>query len=176
MTSRRASVLACVPAVVAAVSARADYEAEERLSLRTQALMWPAYLAGAVLIVRNLAASERRRPSSWAGAAIAASGAGALVAGSSRFASFAQLAGREQGALVTGGIYRHTRHPQYVGNVLLCAGSALARRSKSGAALSATAAAAYAYFVPAEERHLERVFGDSYVAYRKATPRWLGAG
>ncbi len=97
-----------------------------------------------------------------------------LGAGAARFPSVAQLAGRDPGELITGGVYRHSRHPQYVGNVLLAAGAAVAARSVAGCALAAAAAAAYAYYVPAEESHLQRTFGDEYERYRAATPRWIG--
>lgn len=160
----------------ATVSARHDYEVGDRLSSRTQALMWPAYAAGAAVIAGNLRiASITRTAFSRPGRVVVAAGAAVFIAASSRFGSFRQLAGRETGELVTGGIYRYTRHPQYVANILLAAGSAIAARSLAGGIYAASVAAAYAAYVPAEEAHLERVFGSRYADYRRDTPRWLGA-
>ena len=42
------------------------------------------------------------------------------------------------------------------------------------AALVGGLAVVYASWVPAEEAHLARHFGQPYVRYRDATPRWVG--
>lgn len=101
-------------------------------------------------------------------------GAALFAAGARRFNSFEALAGRDTTGLITNGAYGYSRHPQYVGSVLVCAGAAVAARSLAAASVAAAAAAAYAAYVPAEEAHLERMFGDEYLRYRARTGKWIG--
>lgn len=156
-------------------SARHDYLKRDRLSLRTQLLMWPAYLLGALVILTNTrdAGVSGSRRSILLGGSLGITGLLLFVAGVRPFSSFAELAGRETGGLITGGVYRYSRNPQYVENLLMSAGASIAARSKSAAAVTAVAAVSYATYVPAEECHMERVFGDEYRRYRSRTARWI---
>ena len=165
-----------VSTALATASAKRDYEEQDRLSARTQVLMWPAYLLGAAVIVSTASEAKNAgtRASKIAGAGLAAAGLGLLVAGARPFQSLSQLAGRESGELITSGIYGYSRNPQYVGNVLLATGAAVAARSVPASLLALGTAAAYASYVPAEEAHLERAFGDDYANYKQKTSRWLG--
>ncbi|MDQ3956186.1 MAG: isoprenylcysteine carboxylmethyltransferase family protein [Actinomycetota bacterium] len=166
-----------VTAATAAASARRDYLEQDRLSWRTQALMWPAYLlGGAVVITSAIRARATGTPNSRSvGVMLSAAGLTLFAAGARPFASFAQLAGRETGDLITDGAYRYSRNPQYAGNVLLSAGTAVAARSVPGAVFTLAVAAAYRAYVVAEEAHLERAFGSEYRRYRDRTPRWFGS-
>ena len=76
--------------------------------------------------------------------------------------------------LVTSGLYRYVRNPQYVGVVLVVVGEALL----SGAAVlfgyAAFLAVGYHLVVRYyEEPTLSRRFGEAYARYREAAPRWL---
>lgn len=78
-------------------------------------------------------------------------------------------------ALVTGGVYRLTRNPMYLGMVLILAGLALAL----GSATPWTAPLVFALwiercFIRAEERAMEALFGESYREYRSGVRRWIG--
>ena len=159
---------------VAAVCARRDYEHGDRLSRRTQAVMWPAYaLAGAVIMCNLLdAARVGTRGSRLAGGVAMIAGLGALTAGTQPFRSLSQLAGRETGDLITDGVYRYSRNPQYLGNVLLAAGAAIASRSPLGGLFAGAGAMAYGWYLPGEEAHLQRTFGADYSEYRHRVPRW----
>ncbi len=76
--------------------------------------------------------------------------------------------------LVTGGPYRLTRNPMYVGLTFAYAGLALLVDSAWPLLLLPAVLALLARFVVRrEERHLERVFGDAYRAYRGRVRRWL---
>jgi protein-S-isoprenylcysteine O-methyltransferase Ste14 len=66
------------------------------------------------------------------------------------------------------------RNPQYLGYVIALAGAAVARRSPTALACAGAVAAAYAAWIPAEERHLTRQFGQPYVDYVHRTHRWWG--
>lgn len=114
-----------------------------------------------------------RHPARLAGAALAVAGAAVAAGGASRFGSMDQLSGVEPGALVTGGVYRHTTNPQYLGLIAALAGIGLAARSGLAGAITAIAWAAFNQWIPHEERHLTRVFGDDYRAYVARTHCWL---
>lgn len=144
------------------------------------AAIWTAYAAHAALLG---AAARRRaiplplrhtiaRPTS---VLLVGAGAAMVVAGGRRFASPAQLTGTAAGPLVTRGIYRWSRNPQYVGCELIALGVALAGRSGAALVLAFGAAGVFAYWVGVEERALERRYGDAYRNYRARTPRWVGA-
>ena len=77
-------------------------------------------------------------------------------------------------ALVTGGLYRYTRNPMYLGMVLLLVGVATALGSL-GAWLPIPVFVwiIQAWFIVGEERFLEQTFGESYVAYKRCVRRWL---
>lgn len=77
-------------------------------------------------------------------------------------------------ALITGGIYRFSRNPIYLGDLLIFVGMSLAW----GAVLSLLLAPVFvrvitARFVVGEEARLEAAFGDDYRAYRRSVRRWL---
>ncbi|MGH6815649.1 MAG: methyltransferase family protein [Hyphomicrobiaceae bacterium] len=76
--------------------------------------------------------------------------------------------------LVIGGPYRLTRHPIYLGLVLILLGLG---ETMFNAWFLATAAAfvvlMYRVAIMPEEHHMEARFGDAYRSYRACTPRWL---
>lgn len=158
---------------------RRDWSRDGRLGPLTAVLIYPAYLlhlaALAVAAWTGLwALPAPTGPALAVGAILAATGAVLLVAGLVRFASVGQVSGTTRGQLVTGGIYRYSRNPQYVGWGLVVTGLAVA--SRSGAALTAAAAywALMAGYLPLEEGVLAAQFGDAYRDYRRRTHRWFG--
>ena len=75
--------------------------------------------------------------------------------------------------LVTGGPYRHTRNPLYLGGFLLTLGlSVLTGSWWVGLGCLAYWRAVYGPLISAEEEFLRRRFGDAYAAYCRAVPRW----
>ena len=102
--------------------------------------------------------------------------AGTLLAlpGVAPFRSVRHLYGVERGELITTGIYRYSRNPQYVGIGLVLVGAAVAARSP----LAMLVVAAYSLGVRAwlviEERHLSAAFGAAYDRYRRQAPRFFG--
>ncbi len=121
-----------------------DLETSGRLRASTGAMMWAAYGGGVAL----------------------------CVAGMQRFVGVRTVAAAEQQPLVTGGVYRWSRNPQYVGYVLALGGLATARRSLPALALTGAVAAVYALWVPLEEHQLRTVLGQPYVDYASRTARW----
>jgi protein-S-isoprenylcysteine O-methyltransferase Ste14 len=156
----------------------AEYWEIETLTPRTVALLYSAYAANGTVFARAV----RHRiwpiavpsgPARLAGGALAVAGAAAAIAGASRFGSAAQLSGVGPGSLVTSGLYRYTRNPQYLGLTGLLAGIALTARSGLAAAVAGSAWVAFHRWIRSEERHLSRIFGNQYRAYMGRTRRWL---
>ena len=76
--------------------------------------------------------------------------------------------------LVTGGIYKFTRNPMYLGMALAYA--ALAMLFDSIAALillPLVLATIQTQVIAREEAYLSRRFGDDYVAYKRGVRRWI---
>ena len=80
----------------------------------------------------------------------------------------------EPGVLVTGGLFRWSRNPMYLGFVLLLLGTAILL----GTATPLVAPALFAliadrWYIPFEERAMQTKFGAAYAAYMSTTRRWL---
>jgi protein-S-isoprenylcysteine O-methyltransferase Ste14 len=72
------------------------------------------------------------------------------------------------------GPYRFVRNPMYLGGLAMLAGFGLWRRSPAMFLFTAVGALAIHLFVVlVEEPGLERRFGESYLAYKRAVHRWL---
>ncbi len=78
--------------------------------------------------------------------------------------------------LVTDGIFAYSRNPMYLAMLLLLlAGVALRLGSLTPWLVLPVLAAALTWLqILPEERALEHNFGDTYLAYRRRTGRWLG--
>lgn len=75
--------------------------------------------------------------------------------------------------LVTSGLYRYSRNPQYVASILALVGLGVAAESMDVALLCALAIGVYVLLPFAEEPWLERAYGASYARYKQRTPRFL---
>ena len=76
--------------------------------------------------------------------------------------------------LVTGGSYRFTRNPMYLGMVLLLSGvAALLGTLSPWLVIPIFTAVIQTNFIRGEERFLEELFGDSYRAYKTRVRRWI---
>lgn len=116
----------------------------------------------------------------WALVAAALAAAGLGVAGGGVLAfrrartTVNPLRPAEASTLVTGGVYRHTRNPMYLGMLLLlCAWAAFlaspwALLGPAGFALFITR-----FQIVPEERVLEPMFGAAFAAYKARVRRWL---
>jgi protein-S-isoprenylcysteine O-methyltransferase Ste14 len=77
-------------------------------------------------------------------------------------------------AVVTGGPYRFTRNPMYVGFTLMYVGiSALANALLPILLLPAVQQLMRRGVIEREERYLERKFGDEYLRYKGRVRRWI---
>ena len=86
---------------------------------------------------------------------------------------FGRSADRADG-LLTGGIYRLSRNPIYLGWFIVLLGAGLENRSlfQSTSALVMLGVLHWAVVRP-EERSLRAIFGDEYLRYQQRVRRWL---
>jgi len=108
------------------------------------------------------------------GAIICASGAYLIFLGRKAYGDQRRVYGLKEDELITSGIYKRSRNPQYVGYGLMFFGAAIA----SGSLVSFFFVAVFAAMVHAgvtliEEPHLERIFGESYNKYRRQSGRYF---
>lgn len=109
---------------------------------------------------------------------LAAAGLGVAVAGLLSFKKAGTTANplkpETATALVTGGIYRFTRNPMYLGVLTMLLAWAVWLAAPA-ALLGAAAFWAYIgrFQIGPEERVLERLFGREYADYCARAPRWL---
>jgi protein-S-isoprenylcysteine O-methyltransferase Ste14 len=83
------------------------------------------------------------------------------------------VAAAERNTLVTGGIYRVSRNPIYVGMVASLAGVFLLAPNAVTLALLAIAALSISLQVRIEEEHLRAIHGAAFGTYCARTRRWL---
>lgn len=75
--------------------------------------------------------------------------------------------------MVTRGIYRYSRNPAFLGFDLLYLGTVLALPSVLMAAAALVTIALLHLQILQEEAYLPTAFGESYLAYKRATPRYF---
>lgn len=77
--------------------------------------------------------------------------------------------------LVTGGPYRISRNPMYVAGLFVWLGWAFFYGSPAVFVALLLLFTMFAFrVIPHEERQLEALFGDEYLAYKRSVRRWLG--
>jgi protein-S-isoprenylcysteine O-methyltransferase Ste14 len=76
--------------------------------------------------------------------------------------------------LVTKGVYRFSRHPIYVGMILVFGGTGIACVSWVFLLVTAAFIVLLHISVVSEERSCLRKYGDTYREYMNRTPRWIG--
>jgi len=112
----------------------------------------------------------------WSGLALVAAGVAANILASRRFVRSGTPVRPFEPAtsLVTGGVYRFTRNPMYLGMVMILAGLAITLGSATPWLIVFVFASFIDLrFIRIEERQLFRGFGPAYRQYCRATPRWI---
>lgn len=80
----------------------------------------------------------------------------------------------EPDVLVTGGPFRFTRNPMYLGFLIMLAGAAVASNTLIAVLpVALFFAAANWWYIPFEERAAEQAFGQHYRDYRDQVRRWV---
>ena len=76
--------------------------------------------------------------------------------------------------LITTGIYRYSRNPMQLSQVVIYLGVGIATASWVFLLLAVAYIVMPFLWVAAEERHCLKYYGDAYREYMNRTPRWLG--
>ena len=108
------------------------------------------------------------------GAFLTALGLIVIAAGFHEFRSVGRLTGTRQDELVDSGIYRFSRHPQYLGIILTLIGAGLAGDSAAAVLFALCLSAGLLVYLPFEERYAARAFGAQYESYRSRVPMLIG--
>jgi len=78
------------------------------------------------------------------------------------------------GKVVSSGIYRYSRHPMYVTEVLLLLGASIASASWFFLVFPIIVGVGAVYFIKLEEAQCIGHYGKAYREYMNSTPRWIG--
>ncbi|NOY89034.1 MAG: isoprenylcysteine carboxylmethyltransferase family protein [FCB group bacterium] len=110
-----------------------------------------------------------------AGLVLILAGIALLTVGMIEFRTLRRSCGQDTSKLITGGVYRWSRNPQFIGCLLYLIGVSLAGRSILAFALTVAASIViYWYTVRLAEPYLERLYGEEYRLYKKRASRWFG--
>lgn len=156
---------------------RRDYSAG-KVETRTAFMIWLWHGLNYALLV--LFATESVWALSLPGAAhgigigLLVAGLAVIAAGFYEFRSVQRLTGTRQDQLIDSGIYRFSRHPQYLGIILTLIGIALAGDSGAALLFALVLSATFIVYLPFEERYVAQAFGAEYERYRKRVPMLLG--
>jgi len=97
-----------------------------------------------------------------------------LAVGMIEFKTLRRSCAQDTSKLITSGIYRWSRNPQFIGCLLFFTGISLAGRSILAFILIFIASIViYWYTVRLAEPYLERLYGEEYGQYKKRTARWF---
>ena len=109
------------------------------------------------------------------GIPVAGVGAIIMLAGMIEFRSLKRISEVESSGLVTTGVYRWSRNPQYVGWYLVLLGVPLMGASALAFLYSVAGIIVFHFYITrTEEPYLERIFGEEYLSYKSRTPRYIG--
>ena len=159
---------------------RRTYETGEALSVRTSFGWWILDLGHCLLVVLSSSytiwsISLNEMATLIGGSAVFGAGVVVMLAGMVEFRSLGRISGSDTSELVTTGIYRWSRNPQYLGWFLVLLGISVI--GSSGLALLYTMMGIvlfHFYTTQIEELYLEQIFGEKYLMYKEETPRYFG--
>jgi len=158
---------------------RAEYQLRREPSLLTVAMVWAFYSIHFLLVLIAAVYSIWPFPLRWSisvggGTLSIIIGMAIYFASVVAFGSMKRLSGLDARQLITSGIYRWSRNPQYVGWMLVLVSIALLRTSGMVLLLAALYWISFLIYLPLEEQLLERLYGIPYQQYRKTTHRYFG--
>lgn len=158
---------------------RRDYRESDGLRPGTVTAVWGLYALHLVLTLSSAWMHTLTLPVPLAlrlagGLPLVIAGAGLALAGTAAFGSFDLMSGRSTDHLVVSTVYRFSRNPQNVGWIMALLGISWLGGTGLGMIQAVIFWALFAGYVGYEEAFLTRMYGDRYLAYCQATPRFLG--
>jgi protein-S-isoprenylcysteine O-methyltransferase Ste14 len=81
----------------------------------------------------------------------------------------------ESAELITDGLYAHVRNPLYLGNLVIALGVMVIFLNPWLIVIFCGLVLHYYLIIRAEEGYLERKFGETYLSYKRSTPRLIPA-
>jgi protein-S-isoprenylcysteine O-methyltransferase Ste14 len=161
------------------VRMRFEYHTRSGPTFMTVALVWALY--GIHFILTLVAAANStwlfplpRLLSVIGGILFLTVGASIYIAAVVAFKSLSRLSGLDSSRLITVGIYRWSRNPQYISWTLFLVGVALLRSSGMVLLLAALFWISFRMYLPLEEQLLEQIYDQEYRTYRSQTHRYFG--
>ncbi|GBE56500.1 hypothetical protein BMS3Bbin16_00708 [archaeon BMS3Bbin16] len=98
-----------------------------------------------------------------------------LPLGMIEFRSLRRSTGQDVSKLITTGIYRWSRNPQFIGWFLMLLGISIAGRSGFALALTIVfMVILHLFTIWLAEPYLEHLYGEEYRQYKSNTPRYIG--
>jgi len=87
----------------------------------------------------------------------------------------------EKSSLIQEGMYKYIRNPQYISRGIMSFGFGIIANNISAMLVGLIHLVSYIAIIPAEDKELERRFGDSFIKYKKEVPaifpkfgNWIG--
>ncbi len=158
---------------------RHEYRTRDTFTARTVLAVWVLYGLHAALTVFAAWQSVWGLPISVPlsrvfGGPLLLLGLALVIAAIIEFRSFRRMSGMLSNKLVASGVYRWSRNPQNVGWAVVYVGVALLGRSGLAFLLTGLFWVSFLIYLPLEEEHLERIFGQEYREYGSKTARFWG--
>jgi len=98
-----------------------------------------------------------------------------LPLGMIEFRSLRRSTGQDVSKLITTGIYRWSRNPQFIGWFLMLLGISIIGRSGFALALTIVfMAVIHLYTIRLAEPYLKQLYGEDYRLYKSRVARWIG--
>lgn len=157
-----------------------DYRTKGALSNKSVVLVW-AFFGVHFMTIANTALYTPR----WAfasgnpictilGLVLMGFGVFIFVAALYEFRSFKRLSGLKADKVISTGVYRYSRNPQYLAIFSFLEGLAWQYRSLAALALVAVSfLLVNSFIVPGEERYLEKMLSEEFTRYKETVRRWL---
>lgn len=163
-------------AAVALFYARWEYRKRSKLTLIGTLLLCAMLIVPNIILEFSTAYEMPDTPLDYFGIFIGIVGILLCLFSMNTFHSMLKVLCINTGTLATIGPYRWSRNPQYVGYFLFLLGFSLNDWSLWCLAALLVVAISLHLLVLVEEEHLRRVFGEQYVEYHRAIPRYAGLG
>jgi protein-S-isoprenylcysteine O-methyltransferase Ste14 len=162
--------------IVALLYARWDYRKRGKLTVLGLALLCAMLLVPNLLLEYATSYEMPSTPLDFVGVLVGGVGMALCLISIVAFRSVRKTLCVDAGKLTTGGTYRWSRNPQYVGYFLFLLGVSLNDWSLWCLAALVIVTISLHLLVLVEEEHLRRVFGEQYAEFCRTVPRYAGWG